>query len=188
MDIVDVLRNRRSERHFSSRPLDPRQIDLLIEAFRWAPSAQNRQPWRLIHAASPQAQSGFAEALTEGNRKWAPAAPVKFVVIGTPEDQPDRNGLNVWMLEAGLALENMLIQGCAMGLTIHAMSGWDEQKVLRHFRIPPPFRVAALVVAGYPGRVEDLPDEVRDKDLVPRVRKPVGEIVFRDAFGTGGLL
>ena len=183
MDILDVLRNRRSERHFDGRPLMQQQIDLLIEAFRWAPSSQNRQPWRLILAASPEARAGFDDALSEGNRKWAPAAPLKIVLIGTAEDQPDRNGLNAWMLEVGIALENMLIQWCAMGLTMHALAGWDEQKLVQSFRIPPPFRVAALMVAGHPGRVEDLPEDVRAKDLAPRVRKAVGEIAFRDVFG-----
>lgn len=183
MDILDALRNRRSERHFDGRPLEQQHIDLLIEAFRWAPSSQNRQPWRLILAASAEARAGFDAALSEGNRKWAPAAPAKFVVIGTAEEQPDRNGLNAWMLEVGIAMENMLIQGCAMGLTMHAMAGWDEPKLVQTFRVPQPFRVAALMVAGYPGRVEDLPEDVRAKDLAPRVRKAVGEIVFRDVFG-----
>lgn len=183
MDILDVLRNRRSDRHFDGRPLEQAQIDLLIEAFRWAPSSNNRQPWRLIFAASPEARAGFDDALSAGNRKWAPAAPVKIVVIGTAEEQADRNGQNAWLLDVGLALENMLIQGYAMGLTIHAMAGWDEQKLLRSFHIPQPFHVAALVAAGYRGRVEDLPEEVRVKDLAPRVRKATGEIVFRDVFG-----
>ncbi len=183
MDIHEVLRNRRSERHFDGRPLAQQHLDLLIEAFRWAPSSQNRQPWRLILAESPEARAGFDAALSESNRKWAPAAAAKFVVVGTAEEQPDRNGLNAWMLEAGIAIENMLIQGGAMGLTMHAMAGWDEQKLVQSFRIPPPFRVAALMVAGYPGRVEDLPEDVRAKDLAPRVRKAVGEIAFRDVFG-----
>ena len=184
MDILDILRNRRSDRHFDGRPLEQPQIELLIEAFRWAPSSNNRQPWRLIFATSPEARAGFDDALSAGNRKWAPAAPVKIVVIGTAEEQADRNGQSAWLLDVGLALENMLIQGYAMGLTIHAMAGWDEPKLLNSFRIPQPFHVAALVAAGYRGRVEDLPEDVRVKDLAPRVRKAVGEIVFRDAFGT----
>ena len=184
MDILDVIRNRRSDRHFDGRPLPQQQIDLLIEAFRWAPSSNNRQPWRLIFATSPEARAAFDDALSTGNRQWAPAAPVKIVVIGTAEEQPDRNGQNTWLLDMGLALENMLIQGYAMGLTIHGMAGWDEQKLLRNFRIPQPFRVAALVAAGYRGKVEDLPEGVRAKDLAPRVRKTVAEIAFRDAFGS----
>ena len=183
VDILEVIRNRRSDRHFDGRPVAQADIDLLIEAFRWAPSSTNRQPWRLIFATSVESRAAYDDALSAGNKQWACAAPVKIVVIGTPEEQPDRNGLHMWLLDTGLALENMLIQGYAMGLTIHAMAGYDEQKVLRGFNIPLPFRVAAVVAAGWRGKVESLPEEVRAKDLKPRVRKAVGEIVFRDTFG-----
>ena len=108
---------------------------------------------------------------------------MKIVVIGTSEEQPDRNGLHTWLLDAGLALENMLIQGYAMGMTIHAMAGYDDKKIMSGFAIPRPFRVAAVVAAGWRGNVESLPEDVRAKDLKPRVRKAPGEIAFRDRFG-----
>jgi hypothetical protein len=40
-----------------------------------------------------------------------------------------------------------------------------------------------MVAAGWRGKVEDLPEEVRVKDLKPRTRKAAGEFVFRDTFG-----
>jgi len=183
VDILEVIRNRRSDRHFDGRPVAQADIDLLIEAFRWAPSSTNRQPWRLIFATSAEANRAFDDALSAGNKQWACAAPVKMVVVGTPEEQPDRNGLHMWLLDAGLALENMLIQGYAMGMTIHAMAGYDDKKIMSGFNIPQPFRVAAVVAAGWRGKVESLPEEVRAKDLKPRVRKAAGEIAFRDTFG-----
>ena len=183
MDILEVIRSRRSDRHFDARPVAQADIDLLIEAFRWAPSSTNRQPWRLIFVTSDAARATFDDALSAGNKQWAPAAPVKIVVIGTPEEQPDRNGLHMWLLDAGLALENMLIQGYAMGMTIHAMAGYDEKKILAGFNIPQPFRVAAVVAAGWRGQVESLPEEVRAKDLKPRARKAAAEFAFGDTFG-----
>jgi len=183
VDILDVIRNRRSDRHFNGRPVAQSDIDVLIEAFRWAPSSTNRQPWRLLFATSEAARSVYDDALSAGNKQWAPAAPVKIVVIGNPTDQPDRSGLHMWLLDCGLALENMLIQGYAMGMTIHAMAGYDEKKLLSGFGVPGPFRVAAVVAAGWRGKVEALPEEVRAKDLKPRVRKPASEFVFRDTFG-----
>jgi nitroreductase len=183
VDILEVIRNRRSDRHFNGRPVAQPDLDLLIEAFRWAPSSTNRQPWRLIFATSAESRAAYDDALSAGNKPWACAAPVKIVVIGTPEEQPDRYGLNMWLLDAGLALENMLIQGYAMGMTIHAMAGYDDKKIMSGFAIPQPFRVAAVVAAGWRGKVESLPEEVRAKDLKPRVRKAAGEFVFRDTFG-----
>jgi nitroreductase len=88
-----------------------------------------------------------------------------------------------YMLDCGLALENLLIQGCALGLTIHAMIGWDMDKITKAFAIPAPMRPVALVVAGYRGRVEDLPPDVQAKDLRPRTRKAAEEIVVWNRFG-----
>lgn len=180
--VLDVLINRRSDRHFADRPLEPGVADTLFEAFRWAPSSNNRQPWRLLVAQSPEAVRTWDDALSEGNRAWATVAPLKLVLVGNPAEQADRDGLQCFMLDCGLALENLLVQGCAMGLTAHAMVGWDAGKVTAGFAIPAPMRPVALVAVGYRGRVEDLAPEVREKDLRPRTRRAVDEIVIRDRF------
>ena len=183
-DILKPLRERRSDRHFTQRPLEPHVIASLVEAVRWAPSSNNRQPWRLILAQSAEASAKFVDALSDSNKRWAHAAPLKIVLLGNPEEQPDRDGQNRWLLDCGLALENLLVQGYAMGLTAHAMQGWVEQKVLANFNVPAPYRVAALVGVGYRGRVEDLPPDVAEKDLKPRTRRAPGEIAFTDTFGS----
>jgi nitroreductase len=181
--ILQALVDRRSERHFSNRPLEPEVVESLIEAFRWAPSSNNKQPWRLLIAKDAASIAAYDDALSEGNRTWATAAALKMVVVGNPDEQPDRNGMQSFMLDCGLALENLLIQGCALGLTTHAMIGWDIDKVTSAFAIPAPMRPVALVVAGYRGRIEDLPPDVQAKDLKPRTRKPAEEIVVWSRFG-----
>jgi len=183
VDIHPVLRNRTSGVAFSDPPLEPEKIESLLEAFRWAPSSRNAQPWRLIVVQSPDAHQKFDEALSENNQKWATQAPVKMIILGNPEEQPDRNGQNRWLLDVGLALENLLLQGCDMGLTVHALAGWDEDMVLKNFNIPAPFRVAALFAVGYPGKVEALSEELQQKARQPQVRKPLDEIVSWDGFG-----
>lgn len=183
VDIHPVLRNRTSGVSFSDAPLEPEKLESLLEAFRWAPSSRNAQPWRLVVVQSPEAHQKFDEGLSENNQKWATAAPVKMIILGNPEEQPDRNGQNRWLLDVGLALENLLLQGCDMGLTVHAMAGWDEDIVLKNFNIPAPFRVAALFAVGYPGKLDELSEELQQKAKQPQVRKPLTDIVFWDAFG-----
>ena len=183
VDIHPVLKNRKSGIAFSDEPLAPEKLEALLEAFRWAPSSGNKQPWRIIVVKTPEAHRKFDEALGDNNKKWATEAPVKMIILGNPEEQPDRFGQTRWLLDVGLALENMLIQGCDLGLTVHAMAGWDEEKVLKNFNIPEPFRVAALFSVGEPGKVEDLTPEMQEKANRPAVRKPLEEFVFWDDFG-----
>jgi nitroreductase len=175
--------DRRSDRSFTQQPLEQSVVDALVESFRWAPSSNNKQPWRLILARSEAASKAFDASLSDANRLWATVAPLKIVIVANPAEQPDRSGLQCFMLDCGLALENMLLQGYAMGLTIHAMAGWDAARVREGFAIGAPFEPVALVAAGYRGSIDDLAPEVQAKDRRPRVRKAVEEIVFTDRLG-----
>jgi nitroreductase len=181
--LLDVIRDRRSDRHFANKPLEADTVDALLDAFRWAPSSNNRQPWRVVIAASAAANRVFDDALSAGNKQWAPVAPLKMVIIAVPEEQPERNGLQNALLDVGMAMQNMMVQGYAMGLTIHAMAGWDYDKICTGFAIPANAKPVALMAAGYRGRVEDLIEEVRVKDLKPRTRKTTAEFTYRDHYG-----
>ena len=185
-DIHPVLRNRTSGISFSKEPLSSEKLELMLEAFRWGPSSANKQPWRIVVVRSPEAHAKFDEGLSDNNKKWATEAPVKMIVIGNPEEQPPRFGQDRWLLDVGLALENLLIQGCDLGLTVHAMAGWDEDTIRKNFNIPDPYRVAALFAVGEPGRFEDLSEEMQAKTSRPNVRKEPGEIFFYDGFDKPG--
>jgi nitroreductase len=182
--LLDVIRDRRSDRHFANKPLEAETVEALLDAFRWAPSSNNRQPWRVVIASGAEANRAFDDALSAGNKPWAPAAALKMVIIAVPEEQPEKNGLQNVLLDLGMAMQNMMVQGYAMGLTIHAMAGWDYDKIVKGFAIPPNAKPVALIAAGYRGRVEDLAEEVRVKDLKPRTRKAIPEFTYRDAYGS----
>jgi nitroreductase len=182
-DIVGAIRNRRSSRTFSAKTVEREKVELLLEAFRWAPSSYNRQPWRVIVAEDPAARKAWDAALTDGNHLWAPAASVKLVVIGNTYEQPDAFGQQRWLLDCGLALGHLLIQACSMGLHVRAMAGFNEDSARRAFEIPDPFRVAAFVASGYPGDLNNLPPEIQERERRPRARKPLSEFVFRNRFG-----
>jgi nitroreductase len=182
-EVVEALRKRQSSRAIDPRPVEPEKIEALVEAFRWSPSTHNKQPWRLLLAESAETRAAWDAALDPLNLAWAPRAPVKLTIIGNPEEQPGWHGQHTYLLDCGLALQSLLIQACAMGLAVRALIGWDEEKVRAAHRIPPPFRVAALVVAGYPCPVSELPEPVQQKELRQRVRKSREEIFFRDSLG-----
>ena len=135
---------------------------------------------------SPEAHKKFDEGLSENNQKWATEAPLKMIILGNPEEQPDRNGQSRWLLDVGLALENLLLQGCEIGLTVHAMAGWDEETILKNFNIPEPFRVAALFSVGPPCNVAELSEDMQQRAKQPSVRKPLDEIVFWAEFDRVG--
>jgi len=46
--ILDVIQNRKSIRKYKPDPIPDETVKKLVEAARWAPSADNAQPWRFI--------------------------------------------------------------------------------------------------------------------------------------------
>ena len=48
MNLLDLMRNRRSVRKFSEQSIDDKQITAILEAGRLAPSGLNRQPWLFV--------------------------------------------------------------------------------------------------------------------------------------------
>src|SRR5512138_132684 len=61
--LLELLRGRRSVRRFRSDPVTGEQLDALVEAARWAPSAANRQAWRLLVVSSPERIAAMAGAV-----------------------------------------------------------------------------------------------------------------------------
>lgn len=47
-DILKLIRERRSIRQFKKDKIDRESIEKILEAGRFAPSAENNQPWRFF--------------------------------------------------------------------------------------------------------------------------------------------
>ena len=181
-ELTAALSARHSTRAMSDRPVERAKIDALIEAFRWGPSSNNRQPWRLLLVESAPARERWDATLSAGNAQWAPRAAVKIVVLGNPADQPELFGQQRYLLDVGLALNGLLVQANAMGLAVRAMAGFDEAQARAAFAVPDPWRVVAMVAAGYPGRLEDCHPDVQAKETRARTRKTTAEIASIDKF------
>lgn len=180
--IHPLFVRRQSARALDPRPIERDKLRKILEAARWAPSYGNTQPWRFIVVEDAAALNGIRAALTGGN-VWAKAAPALVVASAKPEDARIVDGKTYYLFDLGMAIENLLLQAADLGLVAHPMGGWDEQQVKRAVGIPEDVRVVVVVALGYPGRLEDLDEATREKELRPRTRKERHEIVFADHWG-----
>jgi len=48
MDILKLIKNRRTIRRYKNKPISKRIINRIIEAGRWGPSPHNSQPWEFV--------------------------------------------------------------------------------------------------------------------------------------------
>lgn len=184
-EVLPALSQRRALRAFDSRPV-PRDVqEILWKAVSFAPSHGNTQPARIVVARGPDARERLYGALSEGNRSWAPAAPLLFALLANPEHSPaqpnsDGSMREFWAFNAGIATGNLLAQATELGLVAHPMAGFDEPAAREALAVPPGIRVVVIFAVGYPGSLDALPEDLRAKETAPQERIPLGNLVAAD--------
>lgn len=169
----------------NAEPISKEEMLTLFEAARWAPSTYNEQEWRFLYALRDTAQwQTFFDLLVEGNQAWCQKAALLCVVLAHKVFSRNGKPNPVHVFDAGLAFENLALQGATMGLVVHGMAGFDFQKARTALSVPDDYAVCAMFAVGRPGDPNDLPPELRSRD-VPSQRKPVTEIICEGQFAFG---
>jgi len=166
------------------RAVEPGKLRALLEAARWAPSCFNDQPWcYLVFDGRDPAALEAARSCLAGGNAWATRAPVLLLSVAREtfahNNKPNRHGQH----DVGLASENLVLQATEMGLVTHQMAGFDAERARQLFKIPEGFTPMAMIVVGYPGRMEDLPPELQEREKAPRTRKPTKTWAFAGKWG-----
>jgi nitroreductase len=180
--IEPLFLRRWSPRAMSGEPLSDGELLSLFEAARWAPSTYNEQEWRFLYARRDTPHwPTFFDLLNEGNRAWCGRAAVLGVVLSHKVFRRNGKPNPVHTFDAGLAYQNLALQGAAMGLVVHGMQGFDFDRGRRELGVPDDYSVDAMFAVGRPGDVADLPEALREREK-PSSRKPVAEFTREGPF------
>lgn len=68
--FLDVMRQRRSVRAFSERPVSEEVIRAIVQTAASAPSGANKQPWRFVAVSSPELKRQIRVAAEEEERQF----------------------------------------------------------------------------------------------------------------------
>jgi len=67
-EFLELMRFRRSVRHFSTEPVDPELIENAIRTAATAPSGANQQPWTFVVVSDPETKQKVREAAEHEER------------------------------------------------------------------------------------------------------------------------
>jgi nitroreductase len=182
--IHPILHNRWSPLAYAPEPVPPDALYSLFEAARWAPSSGNLQPWSFVVVTrqDAEAHARFSEILMGNNRVWAPSAPVLLLAVAQMERKPGVP--NTFALyDLGQAVANLSMQASALGLSMRQMGGFDREKARELFEIPAGYEPVTAIALGYHGSPEDLPEDLRGREMQARTRKPLADFVFHRRWG-----
>lgn len=182
VDVDPLFLDRWSPRAMSGEPIEPRDLAVLFEAARWAPSSGNAQPWRILYARrDTQAWPVFFGLLAPGNQVWAQHAAALAVFIS--RHIAERNGKPsvTHAYDTGAAWASLAFQGIMKGYVVHGMEGFDYARARIELAIPSEFTVQAMAAIGRPGAIEVLPEHLQKRET-PSDRRPLEQTICEGKF------
>ena len=178
--IADVLAERWSPRSFDkSHVLSKDEALSILEAGRWAPSANNMQPWRFAYISREDALHNLIceKGLTGFNQAWAPSASA-LILVAAKNKAEEGTPLTKAAYDAGLAASLMQVQAQELGLHTHQIGGLVRDEIKSILNIDEDLDVLVLIAVGKLAPAENLEGPAYDREIAPRVRLELNEVVI----------
>jgi nitroreductase len=146
VETWDAIRARRNVRRYAERPIEPSDLDRILEAARRTPSSVNQQAWDFVVVTN-------RERLRELSSIWRYAAHVATsaatvaLVIPVSEHRDERD---TFWYDIGQATMSIMLAAADLGIGSGHASVDDQALARRILGLPEDREVAILVALGYP--------------------------------------
>ena len=169
MDLFKAIKERRSIRKYTDKPIDDSALETMLDAARWAPNAGNYNAWRFIVIKSPAQNKQllhFCPGLNE-----VPAATV--LVCSKPKQKKLADKVRLmYMADCAIASQNIVLAAYSMGIGSCVVVSFADVALRQILNIPENVYPFMLVTLGYPSETPE-----------PPPRLPISEIAFRNEYG-----
>lgn len=165
MSVLDLIMNRRSIRRYRTDEIPQDTVERILEAGRYAPSADNKQPWHFIAVTNPEVK----EKLSKG--RWNSfIKDSAFTVVGCAYEGSAYS--RKWStVDTTIALQNMVIAAWSLGIGSCWIGDFKEAEVKRTLGVPKDWKILSLISFGYPAETPN-----------PTPRKPLKQIASYNKF------
>ncbi len=169
MNVYEAIENRRSVRVYQNKPVPENILTRILEAARRAPSAKNRQEWKLIVVRDSETRKKLVEAAN--NQQFVGEAPIVIAAVGLTPDYTMRCNIPADPVDVAIAIDHITLAAVEEGLGTCWIGSFYQDKVRQILGIPSSCKVIELLTLGYPA------DSPR-----PKSRKSLEEIVCYEKF------
>ena len=182
-EVLKTIQSRRSVRRYKSDQISQEELDLILEAGIYAPTAHNEQPWHftviqnsgMLRYMNTKAKEEMAKSDVDWIRSWGLnpnyevtyLAPTLIVVSGRKEGM-------AWNVDCAAAIQNMLIAA----ESLHIGSVWlglmnyflrlDEEAA--KLEIPEGYQPFYAVAFGYKADGETKAGPKRNRNVINYIR------------------
>jgi nitroreductase len=164
MEFPDLIQKRYSVRAYQARPVEEVKLRQVVAAAVLAPTAANRQPFRLLIV---QTRGREAELRRVYDRDWFVQAPVIICVCAVPDEGWRRkDGKNYAEIDAAIAFDHLILAAHDLGLGTCWVAAFDPAAARKILNLPAGLEPLAFTPLGYPA------DRWK-----PKKRRPSSELI-----------
>ena len=164
MDTLETIQTRYSCRGYKPDPVDYETLTRLLEAARQAPTAANRQPFRIVVIHTKGREEELSRVY---GRRWFLQAPLVLAAIAVPGEAWRRMDDKPYdEVDATIAMDHLMLAATALGLGTCWIAAFDPAAVREVLALPDDVEPIALTPLGYPNR-----------DRAATGRRPLDELV-----------
>ena len=177
LSILDIIKSRRSTRRFKTDMVPDEDLNAVLEAARWAPSGENKQPWKFIVIKNREIMMKIVE-LSPFKRFHAflRNGPLLIAILVNSKKSK-------WVvLDGAICAQNLMLEAWARGLGT-CFSSWYPtmhtsvcEKVKQLLNIPEQWIILTFKPLGYPV------DDPERAHILPAKRKPLERLVCHKRF------
>jgi len=159
-EFLNFLKSRRSIRAFQDEAIPEKEIEMILEAGRWTPSASNRQPWQFIVIKNKDTLNKIARVTGYG---WFIAeAPIAIAIIGKI-----KTSHKWYIIDTSLVSMNMMLMAWSLGIGTCWIGSMNKEKAKNILELSDNDYLLTVLPFGY----------VRGNIPEPTDRKPLNKIV-----------
>ncbi len=165
-----LFREARTANTFTDEPVTHAQVQAIYDLIKWAPTAMNAQPLRMVLLESAESRARLLPLMGEGNRAKTETAPMTVLLAADtsfheelPRTFPHATGLKDMFednaaarqrtarLNSSLQVGYFILGARAAGLAAGPMTGFDVDAVSAEFFPDGDHEVLVVVNLGHPG-------------------------------------
>ena len=164
MDFKELIRARYSCRAYRNDPVEEAELAAVLEAARMAPTASNRQAFRLYVLPTANRREALHQRY---GRAWFAQAPLVIGIAGEPgRNWVRRDGRNYVDVDCAIVMDHLILQAADLGLGTCWIGAFDPAVARQLLGLSPEWEPIAFTPLGYPA-----------DELKPKRRKALASLV-----------
>ncbi|MGZ7066746.1 MAG: nitroreductase family protein [Methanobacterium sp.] len=165
MDFLDLVKSRYSVRAYKNQPVEEEKLEKILEAARFAPTAVNYQPFKII-VINTEGREDDLKRIYQA--EWFSEAPVVICVCCEPQNAwVRRDGKNYADVDATIVMDHIILTATSLGLGTCWIGAFDAEAVKIILKLPDGVEPLVFTPIGYPA---DEKGEKKRKELSELVK------------------